>query len=313
MTAGTLAWLWIPIVVGAALAQTVRNAAQRKLTAQAGTMPATLVRFLYGLPFAALWVWVLYALPGTWAAPDALPVFHTVYFAWVLAGGVMQISATAFLLAAMKERNFVVAVAFSKTEILQVAIFSTVFLHEVPGWLTMSAILAATLGVVLLALPRGGVAGSSAAVRGTSARIAAYGLASGASFALSVVSFRAAALTMGNQPPWVTGAWGVMWAQAMQTLLLVGWLAWRSPKGLTAVFGAWRLSVVAGMMGAAASICWFTAFAMRPAADVRTLGLVEVLFSYLVSWRIFREKMAPAEMAGLLLVTGAIAVICLQL
>ena len=46
------AWAWIPIVICAALAQTLRNAAQRTLTADVGTLPATLVRFLYGLPFA---------------------------------------------------------------------------------------------------------------------------------------------------------------------------------------------------------------------------------------------------------------------
>ena len=42
-------WLWVPVVLFAALAQTVRNTAQRSLTAELGTLPATLVRFLYGL------------------------------------------------------------------------------------------------------------------------------------------------------------------------------------------------------------------------------------------------------------------------
>ncbi len=46
-------WSWIVIVVAAAFTQTVRNTAQRKLTGTVGTLPATWVRFLYGLPFAA--------------------------------------------------------------------------------------------------------------------------------------------------------------------------------------------------------------------------------------------------------------------
>jgi hypothetical protein len=37
-----------PITIWAAFAQTVRNAAQRHLTAELGTLGATLVRFLYG-------------------------------------------------------------------------------------------------------------------------------------------------------------------------------------------------------------------------------------------------------------------------
>ena len=38
--------LWIPITIGAAAAQTARNAAQRHLTPILGTLGATLVRFL---------------------------------------------------------------------------------------------------------------------------------------------------------------------------------------------------------------------------------------------------------------------------
>ena len=45
-------WFWIPCVMLAAAAQTVRNAAQRSLSKTAGTLAATLVRFVYGLPFA---------------------------------------------------------------------------------------------------------------------------------------------------------------------------------------------------------------------------------------------------------------------
>lgn len=80
-----------------------------------------------------------------------------------------------------------------------------------------------------------------------------------------------------------------------------------------AIAQAWRLSSVAGTMGALASIGWLTAYAMRPAADVRTLGLVEVLFSYLVSRRLFKEKLSAPEVIGLALVTVGLVVVCSQL
>ena len=57
-------WLWIPVTIWAAFAQTLRNAAQRHLIAQLGTLGATLVRFLYGLPFAALWLLAVHAGVG---------------------------------------------------------------------------------------------------------------------------------------------------------------------------------------------------------------------------------------------------------
>jgi drug/metabolite transporter (DMT)-like permease len=56
-----------------------------------------------------------------------------------------------------------------------------------------------------------------------------------------------------------------------------------------------------------ASIGWFTAFALTSAANVRTLGMVEVVFSYLVSRRLLREKLEVAEQAGLALVVLGVA------
>jgi drug/metabolite transporter (DMT)-like permease len=300
-TAATLAWIWIPIVFWAALAQTARNAAQRSLVASAGTLGATLARFLYGVPFALAWVVLLHLLPAT---GSDIPNFTARYFAWLLLGAMSQIAATAFLLAAMKQRNFVIGVAYSKTDALQVAVFATLFLHELPGWATLVAMALATCGVILLSLPR-----KPGALRGTggwAGTAALWGLASGAGFAMSAVGYRGAALELPQTTPWVTGAWGVLWAQAVQSVLLGGWLAWRSPDSLRAIAGAWRVSTVAGATGALASIGWFTAFALTTAANVRTLGLVEVVFSYLVSRRLLQEKLAPLEAGGLALVVAGL-------
>jgi hypothetical protein len=52
----TASWLWIPITLFAAAAQTVRNAVQRSVTKTAGVLPAAFIRFFYGLPFAALFL-----------------------------------------------------------------------------------------------------------------------------------------------------------------------------------------------------------------------------------------------------------------
>lgn len=303
-----LSWIWIPITLWAALAQTVRNAAQRSLTAELGTLAATLVRFLYGLPVAAAWVLGSCVLGDR---PGLVPVFTGTYAAWLVLGALTQVGATAFLLLAMKERNFILAVAYSKTEVLQVALFSAVLLHELPGVAALLSMAAATLGVVLLSVPRSGrivVAG-----QGGQGRMVAYGLASGACFALASVGFRGASLALGEGvQPWVAAGWGVLWAQLLQSVLLGGWLLARQPGVARAIGRRWKLSAVAGSMGGIASIAWFTAYALRPAADVRTLGLVEVVFSYLVSRQLFRERLSRLEAAGLGLVVAGLVGICLQ-
>jgi len=75
----------------------------------------------------------------------------------------------------------------------------------------------------------------------------------------------------------------------------------------SAVLLAWRVSMLAGAMGAIGSACWFTAMALEPVAHVRTLGLIELYFSYIVSRRFFRERLSGAELAGLVLLALGIA------
>jgi drug/metabolite transporter (DMT)-like permease len=289
------AWLWIPVTVWAAFAQTVRNAAQRHLTAELGTLGATLVRFFYGVPFAALWLWGVSAVSGS-----PLPQSHAVFFGWVLFGCITQIGATALLLRVMQERNFALGVAYSKSEVLQVAIFGLLVLGDPITIGTALAVAAGTAGVFLL----------SPGWRGAfSSRTALMGLGCGALFALSSVGYRGAELSLGDGSFVMAAAFTLLIAQVLQSFLLGGWLLLRTPDVVRRVLVAWRVSLFAGFMGAAASAGWFTAFAIEPVAHVRTLGLIELVFSYVVSRRLFREKLSPLELAGMSLLALGVGII----
>ena len=52
-----------------------------------------------------------------------------------------------------------------------------------------------------------------------------------------------------------------------------------------------------------------TALALAPASQVRTLILIEVVFSYVVSRRVFHESMNRRELAGIVLVMVGVALI----
>jgi drug/metabolite transporter (DMT)-like permease len=298
-------WIWIPITVCAALAQTLRNAAQRRLTTEVGTLGATLVRFLYGLPFAALWLSIVRSWSGT-----ALPHWNAVFIAWVVVGAVSQIVATAFLLRAMQERSFALGVAYSKTEIIQVAIFGLLFLGDRLNAATVLAVMLGTVGVLLLS-PADPARPLRALGAGWSTRPALFGLASGAGFALASVSFRGAALQIPDTQFALAAASTLVVALALQTLLLGGYLLLRSANVVRAVLKAWRPSLFAGFMGAAASAGWFTAFALEPAAHVRTLGLIELVFSYAISLRLFRESFTRLERLGMLLLVAGLVLVTL--
>ena len=299
------AW-WILVVLFAALAQTGRNAAQRSLTASTGTWGATLSRFLFGLPFALSCLAALYLWPGSTAV---WPTFSGRYGMWLVIGAAFQIAATAALLAAMQSRNFTVAVTLSKTEVLQIALFGAVFLAESPTAAMLAAMALATAGVVLLSWPAS-KSGAQLGLRAWLSPSAGYGLLCGACFAIAAIGFRGAALALDLPSPWLSAAWGVTLAQCMQSLVLGGWLAWRAPEGLRPVFRAWRVSLLAGSLGAVASLAWFTAYAMQTTAAVRTVGMAEVLFSLMVSRRVFRESLTRQEWTGIALVVLGIIALC---
>ncbi len=287
-----ITWLWIPITLAAAAAQTARNATQRHLTTELGTLGATLVRFLYGLPFA-----VVYLALVLGAFDTGLPPLNGGFVFWAIIGGGAQIVATALLLHVLTMQNFAIGVAYSKTEVVQVAVFGFLILGEAVGLVVGTCIALAAAGVMLLAAPR-----QAGIVKGVTSKAALLGIASGGVFAIAAIGYRAAALALAPGAPVVAAACTLVFTQFAQSLMLGGYLWLRDPKVVVAVARAWRISLVAGFMGALASGCWFTAMALEPVAHVRTLGLVELWFSYAVSRRIFRETLTPKELIGMLLV-----------
>jgi drug/metabolite transporter (DMT)-like permease len=278
--------LWIPLTLFAAAAQTVRNTAQRRLIDDLGTLGATLVRFLYGMPLLAVWLAALLAMR------DFRPPHHSGNFAaWIVLSAFSQMAGTALLLRAMAARSFAIGLVYSKSEVIQVALFSIVFLGEHPSWITVAAIVVATAGVVLLS-PRITARPDSTAL---------FGLVAGTAFAISIVAYRGANLALGADSPFLA-AETLFWSQGLQTLLLAGWLLARKPSVLLGALRAWRLSLFAGGAGASASLANVTALALAPASQVRTLILIEVLFTYAVSLRVFREAVSRREVAGIALV-----------
>src|SRR5207237_7053885 len=105
----SVATLWIPFTIVAALGQVARNAMQRQLTGPLGTWGATNIRFLFGFPFSVVFfIAVLIASGDRIGAPPLL------FWPWLLLGALSQILATGLMLLAMTERSFVVTTAYLK-------------------------------------------------------------------------------------------------------------------------------------------------------------------------------------------------------
>jgi drug/metabolite transporter (DMT)-like permease len=281
-------WLWVVFTLIAAAAQTLRNATQRELTATLGTVGATHVRFLFGFPFA-----VIFLAAVMFALGQGLPRPPAMFWPWVVAGALTQIAATALMLAAMSDRSFVVVYAYIKTEPVQVALFGLVFLGDVVSPAMAIAIVIATAGVVIMALKPG----TKADVRST-----LLGLAAGAMFAASAIGYRGAILVLELPSYVMTATFTLAVGLLLQLGMLSVYLRLKNPAVLTSILRSWRPSLFAGFMGALASQFWFLALAVATAASVRTLALVEVLFAQAISRFVFKQPTTAREAVGIVLI-----------
>jgi drug/metabolite transporter (DMT)-like permease len=294
-------FLWVIFTVLGAAGQTARNAMQRELTPRLGALGATLVRFLFGFPFAL--VFLAAVLASTHAV---LPGISFGFALWTLLGATTQIGGTALMLMTMEQRSFVVTIAYLKTEPVLVALMGLVFLGD-PLTLAMAlAIVVAMAGVALISVkPEALTGGNFSNWRGP----ALLGLSSAALFAASAIGYRGAILSLHQASFVLAATFSLAAGLTLQTLLLLAWLLLFKPATLKAIAVLWRPSLLAGFAGATASEFWFLAFALATAASVRTLALVEVLFAQGVTRFVFRQKTTVREAAGIVLLLAGAALI----
>ncbi|MFZ5670178.1 MAG: EamA/RhaT family transporter [Pseudomonadota bacterium] len=284
---------WIPVTVAAAALQVARNAAQRSLLTGAGPWGATLVRFLFGLPFSITFAAVGVALAPV--SPHAGPAF----FGWSALGGAMQLGATAALLVAMQRSSFALGTAFQQSGLPFAAILGLLVFNDPLDGAAWAGIALATAGLAVLSWPRGeGPRDWSAAALGT---------LSGFCFAVSANAFRQAAHALDVAHPIPAALVTVAVVQAMQSTTLTLWLALRDRHSLMAALRSWRVSLGAGFFGAAASAGWFVALALSPAGPVRAVGVVEMPMAALAGRRLFAESVTPLQwLAGAFTAVGVI-------
>lgn len=282
--------LWIWVTLGAAALQTLRFMLQKKLKGVGlSTGGATFSRFLFGAPLAAVAAVLTLAMTGA-----EVPPIGARFWLFALTGGAAQVAATFLTVALFSLRNFAVGVAFTKTETVQVALFSAVILHETVSALGWAAILIGLIGVLALSrTPAGG---------GMFSRATAYGVLAGGLFGISAIGYRGATLELLPMGFFARAIVTLACVTAAQSVGMAIYLRLREPGELGRVLAAWRRTVWVGVTGVAGSAGWFTAFALQNAAYVRALGQVEIVFTLMVSALVFREKLTGREGAGIALV-----------
>jgi drug/metabolite transporter (DMT)-like permease len=289
---------WIFWTLLAASMQSIRFAGQKYLTADVSAFAATLVRYLFGLPFIV--AWLAYLL-----IDRDFPDVNLTFLLSGLVAGILQIVATVLLIRLFTLRNFAVGSTLVRTEIVVTAVIGFFFFAEtisLTGWL---AILVCMLGVMLISVARTGTLTS------LWDQAALYGVLSAVCFSMTSLLIRKASLSFGLDDHLLTAAMTLGYMVALQTVVCLVWLLLTERQQFTRIARRWRPSLFIGVTSVIGSAGWFTAFTLEFASYVKTLGQIEFLFTLVISMYFFRERPSRVEVAGMLFILGGVIVLLL--
>jgi drug/metabolite transporter (DMT)-like permease len=289
-------WLWIPLTLGAAAMQTVRTAGQKHLSEDVSNLMATLTRFLFGLPFALVYLGALMTIYD-WAPP----IIGAEFITFTFIAAVSQIVGTVLLIHMFSFRNFTVGTAYARTEAFLTAVVGALFFSEVvsiPGWIAIST---SIVGVVLITFTRGSLF-EGGLLKQLFTPIAGIGITSGLGFALAALSLRRASLSLGDPNFLATAALTLVTVITIETILLSIIVAIRDREHFTAMRGKLKIGAFIGATSMLGSVGWFTAMTLEQASYVRAFGQVEFVFAMLVSTLLFRERYTRNELLGIALI-----------
>ena len=293
---------WIIITIVAAFSQNIRSTYQKKLKSKMSNISSTYTRFLFGLPFVLIYFLFLYNFTNSTFLIENININ---FIKLCFIGGISQILATFLLIKMFSYNNFSVATSYSKTEPIQAALIGFIILSESISLLGLIGIIIGIIGIVITSI---NVVELKYSFKNYTFL---YGLFSGSLFGLSAVLFRSASHSLYSQDYLLTSSFTLLVAITIQTLILSIYILYRDKQQFNLLFSNSSDAFVVGFFGALASICWFYAMSIQNVAYVRALGQIELIFSLLISYSYFKEKISLNQIIGIFVIFISLIIILL--
>ncbi len=290
--------LWIPITIAAALFQNIRTTMQQKIRGILSVDGANFVRYLYGAPLALGMLAILVFGTGR-----HIPHITLAFLGLVTIAGVAQIVATSLMIHAFSLRNYAVGTVYSKTETVFVALFATFIAHEplkLGAWI---GILICLGGVAILSV-RGKFSDVRSVLADLTHKGALFGILSGAIFAIAAGTIREASKLLPDGDFMIRGITVLACMNTIQIVLMGLYLARRDRPQLGKVWFNWRSSIWVGIFSVLGSAGWALAMTLENAALVRAVGQIELVFTFIASHLVLKERPSTGEGIGSILVVG---------
>ena len=289
---------WVIFTVLAAFFQNLRTSLQKRLNKNLSLVASAYVRFAFALPFALI-VFLL-----NFRSLDIVQIIldqnNFIYYTFL--GAIFQVIFTLLLLYLFKFSNFVVGTSLSKTEVIQIAIFEYIILKDKLNLFGIIGIIVATIGVIVITIKD-----VKLFFRNFFSKVTLIGLTTGLILGLSVVYFRAAALSLENfSSNFDKAITTLFFGLFIQTAVVTTYLLIFEKSEFKKFYQNKVEICLTGLAGFLATLSWFFAFTLIQASFVRAVGQIEILFSYMSSKYLFKEKITFIEIMGIIIfISGA--------
>ena len=289
---------WIGFTVLAALMQAVRTAGQKQISSSVSPMGATLIRYVFGLPFAVAYLLFISQFNALALLADA--IVNARFVIYGLMAGVAQIIATVLLVKCFSFRNFTVGTSFAKTEAIQTAVFGMLLFGSTLSALGWLAVAIGVLGIFIVSIPtKKGKWEPMNVLLGT---------LSGTAFSLTSLWLREASLSL-QLPALKSAAVTLVFMVSAQAIICVAYIALREKEQFVAIHKRISLAWFVGLTSALGSVGWFTAMTLQNPALVKSLGQVEFIFTLLLTTFFFKEKVTGRELIGVVAIVASVILI----
>jgi len=304
--------LWVVLAIGAALAQTTRNALAQSVSSKISPTLNSWARFTFCLPFAGIAAIVSMSI-------DGLPTLPPSFFFYCFCTAVTQLLGNVALVSAFRVGGFGESIVFHKLEVIVAAIVGALIFSEMPSAFGAVGIAVCGVGVVATNLARdAGRLGQSRWLQafslgraGSLALLCAVLLVA-ASFALKlangIVADANPAIGRESISAPIQTLFHTTW---MEVALLSAWIARFDRGSFSDVRMHWRRMLLIGSAGFVGSLGWFWAYSLTLVAYVKAVGQVEALLAIALGIRVLGERELIRQLPGILLIVCGITFVLL--
>ena len=291
---------WVLITAIASLSQTLRSVFQKNLIEDVGVLVSAYSRFIYALPFVAL-------LAVFFLDTQELVILKNLsstVWSFLIAASICQILFTIILIKLFTLRSFAIGVAFSKTEVIQTTLLEIIIVGFILTSQVLLAIIIGFIGMLFMSKQKliGNVGYNTLFFKQVT-----LGVSCGIFLGLSSVLYKVALDSVTSDLIYKKVLILSFLALAFQSAIFgIYILVTEGTQNALKLMLIWKRGLPVGFFACAATFCWFYAFSLVDATLVRAVGQLEIVFSVLISFIFYKERITGFELIGMSLITISI-------